>query len=91
VLTNQATFGASLSPLKSRHLNLSSYVTYDFEKSLLRDQRHLLTWLGSCYALHLEVHESTITNVRRRDYLFSIDLKNVGTFIDLNGGETEGL
>jgi len=91
VLTNQATFGASLSPLKSRHLNLSSYLTYDFEKSLLRDQRHLLTWLGSCYALHLELHESTLTNIRRRDYLFSVDLKNVGTFIDLNGGETEGL
>ena len=91
VLTNQATFGTTLSPLRSRHLNLSSYITYDFEKSLLRDQRHLVTWLGSCYALHLELHESTITNVRRRDYLFSIDLKNVGTFIDLNGGETQGL
>ena len=91
VLTNQATFGTTLSPLRSRHLNVSSYLTYDFEKSLLRDQRHLVTWLGSCYALHLELHESSITNVRRRDYLFSVDLKNVGTFIDLNGGETQGL
>ena len=91
VLTNQGTFGTTLSPIRGGHLNLSSYVTYDFDKSLLRDQRHLITWLGSCYALHLELHESTIANERRRDYVFSVDLKNVGTFIDLNGGETEGL
>src|SRR6185503_19430478 len=91
VLSNQGTFGTTLSPFRSGKLNVSSYVTYDFEKSLLRDQRHLFTFAGSCYALHLELHESTITNVRRRDYLFSVDLKNVGTFIDLNGGETQGL
>jgi LPS-assembly protein len=91
VLTNQGTFGATVSPFGSGRLNVSTYLTYDFEKSLLRDQRHLITWAGSCYALHLEFHESTITNARRRDYLFSIDLKNVGTFIDLNGGETQGL
>jgi LPS-assembly protein len=91
VLSNQGTFGATLSPFRSGHLNLSSYVTYDFEKNLLRDQRHLITWIGSCYALHLELHESAIANLRRRDWLFSVDLKNVGTFIDLNGGETTGL
>ena len=91
VLTNQGTFGTTLVPFKNGHLKLSSYLTYDFQTNLLRDQRHLVTWLGSCYALHVEFHESTITNVRRRDYLFSIDLKNVGTFIDLNGGETQGL
>ncbi len=90
VLTNQGTFGTTLS-LFGSHLNLSSYLTYDFEKTLLRDQRHLLTYTGSCYAFHLEFHESTITNVRRRDYVFSVDLKNVGTFLDLNGGETQGL
>jgi hypothetical protein len=89
VVTNQGTFSAAISP--SRKLKLSSYVTYDFERSLLRDQRHLLTWLGSCYQFHLELHESVFGNERRRDYLFSIDLKNVGTFIDLNGGETQGL
>lgn len=91
VLSNQGTFGTTLSPFGAGKLNLSSYVTYDFERSLLRDQRHLLTWLGSCYAFHLELHESTLGDLRRRDYLFSIDLKNVGTFIDLNGGETQGL
>jgi LPS-assembly protein len=89
VLSNQGTFGTSLQPFS--HLSLSSYVTYDFEKSLLRDQRHLITWAGSCYALHLELHEFVTTNLRRRDDLFSVDLKNVGTFLDLNGGETTGL
>lgn len=91
VQSDQGTFGTILQLLRGGKLNLGSYLTYDFQQSLLRDQRHLLTWTGSCYALHLELHESTVGQLRRRDYLFSVDLKNVGTFIDLNGGETQGL
>jgi hypothetical protein len=90
-LTDQGTFGASLNPFKSGRLSLSSYLTYDFQQSFVRDQRHLFTYTGSCYALHLELHQSLINDVRRRDYIFSVDLKNVGTFIDLNGGESQGL
>lgn len=91
VQSDQGTFGTNLQLLRAGKLNLGSYLTYDFQQSLLRDQRHLITWTGSCYALHLELHESTVGQLRRRDYLFSVDLKNVGTFIDLNGGETQGL
>jgi LPS-assembly protein len=90
-LTDQGTFGATLNPFKSGRLSLSSYLTYDFQESFVRDQRHLFTYTGSCYALHLELHQSLINDVRRRDYIFSVDLKNVGTFIDLNGGESQGL
>ena len=38
VLTNQGTFGTTLSPFPGGRLNLSSYVTYDFDKSLLREE-----------------------------------------------------
>jgi hypothetical protein len=92
VLTNQGSLGLRLQPFASAKLTLSTLLNYDFERSLLRDQRHLLTFAGSCWALRLELHESTTVTQRRRDYLFSIDLKNVGTFLDLTGGETtEGL
>jgi LPS-assembly protein len=91
VQSYQGTLGANLNLFRGGKLNVGSYVTYDFQQSLLRDQRHLMTYTGSCYALHLELHESTVGNERRRDYLFSVDLKNVGTFIDLNGGESQGL
>jgi LPS-assembly protein len=85
-LSSQGTVGIS-SPLGER-LQFRSQVTWDFEESFLRDQRHFLTWKGSCYAFRLEVHESRTLFERRRDYLFSIDLKNVGTFLDINGGST---
>ena len=89
VLTNQGSVGWRLQLLPGNRLTLSSLLGYDFESSLLRDQRHFLTYAGSCYALRLELHESTTIDSRRRDYLFSIDLKNVGTFIDMTGGDDQ--
>jgi LPS-assembly protein len=89
VLTNQGSLGLKLQPFASRRLTLATLLNYDFDRSLLRDQRHLLTFAGSCWALRLELHESTTLVERRRDYLFSVDLKNVGTFLDLTGGDTE--
>lgn len=89
VLSNQGSFGWRLQAFADSRLTLSSLFGYDFERSLLRDQRHFITYTGGCYALRLELHESTTVNERRRDYLFSIDLKNVGTFIDLTGGDDQ--
>ena len=90
VVNNQASLGAQLSPFPSGRLSVATLINYDIEREELRDQRHLLTWAGSCWALRLELHESNTVLRRRRDYLFSIDLKNVGTFLDLTGGETTG-
>lgn len=90
VVNNQASLGAQLSPFPSGRLSVATLINYDIEREELRDQRHLLTWAGSCWALRLELHESNTVLRRRRDYLFSVDLKNVGTFLDLTGGETTG-
>jgi LPS-assembly protein len=89
VVTNQGSLGWRLQAGKEGRLTLSSLFGYDFDRSFLRDQRHFITWAGSCYALRLELHESTTIDATRRDYLFSIDLKNVGTFIDLTGGDDQ--
>ena len=72
--------------LLDRRLAWASALSYDFERQFLRDQRHFLTWRGSCYTIRLELHESRTVFQRRRDYLLSVDLKNVGTFLDLTGG-----
>ena len=90
VVNNQASLGAQISPFPSGRLSVATLINYDIEREELRDQRHLLTWSGSCWAARLELHESNTVLRRRRDYLFSIDLKNVGTFLDLTGGETTG-
>lgn len=89
VLDNHAGLGWRWNPLSGR-LSWASSITYDFEREFFRDQRHLLTWKGSCYTLRLELHESRTVSQTRRDYLFSVDLKNVGTFLDLTGGGLEG-
>jgi TonB family protein len=88
-LSNQASLGFNWAIVPNR-LALRSAINYDIERELLRDMRHFLTYQGSCYTLRLEYHESKTVSTTRRDYLFSVDLKNVGTFLDLNGGESKG-
>jgi lipopolysaccharide assembly outer membrane protein LptD (OstA) len=88
-LSNQASLGFNWAIVPNR-LTLRSAINYDIERELLRDMRHFLTYQGSCYTLRLEYHESKTVSTTRRDYLFSVDLKNVGTFLDLNGGESKG-
>jgi LPS-assembly protein len=89
LLVNQASVGWLWHLLPGR-LAVSSGLSYDFQRQLLRDQRHFISYLGSCYTLRLELHESRTATQLRRDYLFSVDLKNVGTFLDLTGGQSEG-
>jgi LPS-assembly protein len=85
-LSSQGSFGIA-APFGKR-LHVRSNITWDFEASLLRDQRHFLTWTGDCYTWRFELHESRTLTESRRDYLISIDLKNVGTFLDINGGDS---
>jgi lipopolysaccharide assembly outer membrane protein LptD (OstA) len=87
-LSNQATLGFS-TPIVPRRLTLTSNLNYDFERQLLRDQRHHLVYTGSCFTFRLEYHQSETASQLRRDWVFSLDLKNVGTFLDFNGGESE--
>ena len=48
-------------------------------------QRYFLNYVGSCYSLQLEFRESRFSDITDRDFRFTFTLKNVGTFIDLNG------
>ena len=75
--------GAQFVPDK---LRLDAQVSYDLERAELLQQRYFLNWTGSCYSLALEYRESLFGDETDRDYRFSFTLKNVGTFIDLNGG-----
>ncbi len=47
-------------------------------------QRYFLNWTSQCYAWQLEYRESNFQEVSDRDIRFSLTLKNVGTFLDLN-------
>ncbi len=47
-------------------------------------QRYFLNWTSQCYAWQLEYRESNFQEIPDRDIRFSLTLKNVGTFLDLN-------
>lgn len=87
-LSDQATL-SFLTPIIPNKLTWRAAFSYDIERSLMRDQRHFLSFKGSCYTFRLEYHESHVGDFRRRDYLFSVDLKNIGTFLDISGGDSE--
>ena len=50
----------------------------------LLQQRYFLNWQSQCYSLQLEYRESNYRDIEDRDVRFSLTLKNVGTFLDLN-------
>ncbi len=74
-----------------RRLRLQGQINWDLEQEQLQQQRLVVGYSGSCYSLRLELREFRAVDRRDRDYRFAITLKNVGTFLDLTGGESEPL
>jgi len=75
------------------NLKFEGQVNYDFEQGLLQQDQIAMTYTSQCYALHLEFRDfrsGTSTGVLNgqiasdREIRFSLSLKNVGTFLDLN-------
>lgn len=66
-----------------RRLALQTDVVYDIDNSLLQQQRYILDYRSQCYSLRFEVHDIRRGDERDQDFRFSVNLKNVGTFLDL--------
>ena len=93
VTSNQLRVFMSLSFIPDR-LRLDARLSFDLKDedpdvmdgiSNPLQQRYFLSYTGSCYTLQFEYRESQFNNIDDRDFRFTITLKNVGTFIDLNG------
>lgn len=67
-----------------RRLTFDASLTYDLERSEILRQRYFIDWKAQCYSWQLEFRESKFGDVEDRDVRFSLTLKNVGTFLDLN-------
>ena len=76
--------------LVPERLRWESQVNYNIVTDLLQQQRHFLIYTGNCYGLRLEFTDFQSTNRRDTDIRFAVSLKNVGTFLDLTSGESEG-
>lgn len=72
-----------------RKLSLATTANFDIERSMLQLQRHILSFRGSCYTLSAEVGDYRNGARRDREFRFLVTLKNVGTFLDITGGESE--
>jgi hypothetical protein len=77
----QAAAGVEL----TKWLRVDTLLRYDARKNLLQEDRSLLTFKGSCYTVFLEVRQLRDMPPVRRDVRFVINLKDIGTLLDLHG------
>ncbi len=91
-ISDQAQFSTKLALLPER-LSLEAQLSFDVLGPLvdgerkswdLQQQRYFLHWKSQCYSWQLEYRESNYRQIEDRDVRFSLTLKNVGTFLDLN-------
>lgn len=65
-------------------LTFDAQLSLDLEASETLNQRFVFDWKGSCYHWILEFRETRFRGQEERDVRFLLDLKNVGTFLDVN-------
>ncbi len=68
-----------------KKFRLDTQLNYDAQQNKLLEDRSLVTFNGSCYALYLEVRQLRLPPTTRRDYRLVVNLKDVGTLLDMNG------
>jgi hypothetical protein len=59
-------------------------VNYDVVAGLLQQHSHAIQFITQCWGLHLDLREYKSLVREDRDIRFSISLRNVGNFIDIN-------
>lgn len=84
---DQARLWATLH-LVPRRLTLESQIAYDIEREELQQQRYAVNYISQCYAFRVEASEFSTRQQRDFEYRFLLTLKNVGTFLDLNGRQS---
>lgn len=64
---------------------LDASVAYSADQSLLQEGRFLVTYKGSCYTVFLEYRDLDLPPTPRRDLRLVVNLKDIGTLLDVNG------
>lgn len=75
---------------RGRKLTLDVEGNYDIEQSFLRDQRYRFGWNTQCCGVLVELSRrnfqtSSLGDTSETEYRFVLNLRGVGTFLDLNG------
>jgi hypothetical protein len=69
----------------SKVFRLDASVNYDADQKLLQEGRFLVTYKGSCYTVFLEYRDLDLPPSPRRDVRLVVNLKDIGTLLDVNG------
>ena len=83
----EARLGIDLMVVADR-LWLRGQVNYDLLRSELQQYRSVLEYRSQCWNVLFEYREQLTSSYESKDFRFLLALKNVGTFLDLNGGES---
>jgi LPS-assembly protein len=73
--------GLDLGPI----FRLDAGVAYSADQNLLQEGRFLITYKGSCYTIFLEYRDLDMPPSPRRDLRLVVNLKDIGTLLDVNG------
>lgn len=68
-----------------KFFRVDTSVNYDARQNLVLEDRSLLTYKGSCFTVFLELRQLRLPPVPRRDYRLVVNLKDIGTLLDVNG------
>jgi hypothetical protein len=68
-----------------KSFRIDTSINYDATQKLFQEDRSLLTYKGSCYTIFVEVRELRLPPAPRRDYRLVVNLKDIGTLLDVNG------
>ncbi len=68
-----------------KDFRLDASVAYDAQTNVVQEDRGLLTYKGSCYTVFFEVRQLRLQPSPRNDYRLVVNLKDIGTILDVNG------
>lgn len=69
----------------SRIFRVDASVNYSADQNQLQEGRFLMTYKGSCYTVFLEYRDLELPPFPRRDVRLVVNLKDIGTLLDVNG------
>jgi hypothetical protein len=64
---------------------IDTSINYDVTQNLFQEDRSLLTYKGSCFTIFVELRQLRLPPTPRRDFRVVVNLKDIGTLLDVNG------
>ena len=69
----------------AKWLRVDTQLNYDAHNHVMLEDRSLLTFVAKCFTVFVEVRELRVPPSPRREYRLVVNLKDVGTLLDVNG------